>query len=144
MGKTLTILLGLLLASVTIAQSQAQDFGAVFQEAQIEEATLSPTNEKGISTLRFRFTNLAIGDLTIIGVKGAGHANSRIMAELEPQKFVKLDSLLIPEEESLDMINAGIFVQLINMKKLVKSGDRIELKLVLTNGELPFTAQIQP
>ncbi len=144
MGKTLIILLGLLLATVTTVHAQAQDFGAVFQEAQIEEVTLSPANEKGISTLRFRLTNLAVGDLTIIGVKGVNHTNSRIMAELEPQKFVKLDSLLIPEEESLDMINAGIFVQLLDMKKLVKSGDRIELKLVLTNGELPFTAQIMP
>lgn len=144
MGKTLTILLGLFLASITSAHAQAMDFGAVFQEAQIEEVTLSPANEKGISTLRFRFTNLAVSDLTIIGVVGANHSNSRIMAELEPQKFVKLDSLLIPEEESLDMINTGIFVQLIDMKKVGKPGDRVELKLVLTNGELPFTAQIMP
>ncbi|MBL4907880.1 MAG: hypothetical protein JKX94_10545 [Sneathiella sp.] len=144
MGKTLTFMLSLLFAALIIAPVNAQDFGRVFQEAQIENATLSPANEKGISTLRLRLTNLAIGNLIIIGVKGSSHTNSRIMAEFEPDKYVKLDSLSIEAEETLDMADAKIFVQLLDMNIPVKSGDRMELKLVLANGELPFTARIQP
>lgn len=144
MGKTLCLLLSLILASVIAMPVKAMDFGTVFQEAEIGQAILSPTNEKGVSILQLRLTNLALGNLTIIGVKSAHHDNSKIVAELEPEKFVTLETLSIPAEETLDMMEAGIFVHLLNMKAPVNADGMVELRLVLTQGELPFMAHIEP
>lgn len=142
MGKFLTLIFGLVLASLFTVPANAMDYGSVFQEAEIEKATVSPANPQGVSTLRLRFTNLALNNLTIIGVKSAHHSESEIMAELDPQKFVKLGSLSVPAEETLDMEEAGIFVYLKGMKAPVSPDGMIKLRLILTQGELPFEAHI--
>ncbi len=142
MGKTLYILVSLLISAVFTAPAWSMDYGAVYQSAEIVEATLSPPGEDGTSTLRFKVTNLTVRNLVILGVKSSGTSKSRIMVELEPEKFIALDSLSIESEEILDMNDAGIFVELGKLHVTPKLGDMVPLKLILMQGELPFTAHV--
>ena len=144
MGKFLTLFFGLFVSTFMSLPAKAMDYGTVFQEAEILEAIMSPANKDGISTLKLRFTNLALNNLTIVGVKSAHHSGSEIVAELDTEKFVTLDSLSVPAEETLDMEEAGISVHLLNMKTPYTHDGMIKLKLILTQGELPFKAHIRP
>jgi len=142
MGKSLRLLICLLTAISFATPVVATDFVAVYQDAEIEKATVSAEVNKGARTLQLTLTNTAVGSLTIIGVKGASHKNSKIVAQLGPAKYVELESLPILSEETLDMEDAGIFIQLHDMEAPLKSGTVIELDLILLNGEMPFRAHV--
>lgn len=142
MGKSLKILVSFLALLAFATPGLAKDFTAVYQDAEIENATVSSVTKKGVRTLQLKLTNTAVGNLTILGVKGASHKTSKIIAQLSAEKYVELDSLAILSEETLDMEGAGIFIQLHDIKAPIKSGSMIDLKLVLLNGEMPFQAHV--
>jgi len=142
MGKSLRFLISLL-AIITLATPVvAMDFSAVYQDAEIERAVVSAEVTKGVRTLQLTLTNTTVGNLTILGVKGPNHKKSKIIAQLGPAKYVALETLPILSEETLDMKDAGIFIQLQGMEAPLKKGSIIELDLILLNGKMPFRAHV--
>ncbi|MEH6405524.1 MAG: hypothetical protein V7750_19290 [Sneathiella sp.] len=142
MGKSLRLLISFLTVITLATPAFAKDFIAVYQDAEIAKAVVSAGANKNVGTLQLKLTNTAVGSLTIIGVKGASHKNSKIVAQLGPAKYVELESLPILSEETLDMEDAGIFIQLHDMEASLKNGSVIELDLILLNGEMPFRAHV--
>ncbi|GLQ07448.1 copper chaperone PCu(A)C [Sneathiella chinensis] len=142
MNRPVAYLAALFAAWLSLSTAMADDI-VVFQSAAIEDAYLTPAGTGGTSTLRMRITNEGFDNMTVLGVGGKSFQRSRIIAKLGDLEYAELDSISIPREESLDMTSMHLFVQLNNMDKPVKTGDVVNLTLVLPYGELPFQAHVR-
>ncbi|MEP3245260.1 MAG: hypothetical protein ABJN40_13950 [Sneathiella sp.] len=144
MGKFTLAFFGFIVSFAIATNVWSADFGAVYQDAKIENAVISHMKDETGSkaVLRFTLTNTAFDKLTITGVSSDRHGISHIMAEISPNKFVELDSLSILSEEHLNMADAKIYIELENLDLPGGTDRSIRLNLVLLNGEMPFRARL--
>ena len=121
--------------------AQADD-PTVFQSIEIEHAVLTPSKVGGTSTLRLFIRNESAGNLTIFGVESPSHRRSTILVKINDEGYSELASLPLAKEESLDMTSSHMIIQLAEIVRPLKMHEKIPLKLILSNGELPFTAHV--
>lgn len=121
----------------------ADDTNANFQSAEIEDAVLTLSGDGAYGDLRLRIVNNSSGKLTVLGVTGPGNGQSFIMARLDDVNYADLGSITLLSEESLDLTTSHMFIRLSNIAEPLKAGRTIELRLILSNGELPFSAHIK-
>jgi len=127
----------------SVSPAKSDDALSLFQAARIEKAVLSPIKADGTSILRFLITNESSENLTIIGVTSPIHQNSKIRVQLNEGNYSQLDSILLPREEDLDMTSSHIVIQLTDVVRPIKKNENIDFTLVLTSGEIPFTAHVE-
>ncbi len=121
----------------------ADDTAANFQSAEIEDAVLTLSDNGDYGDLRFRILNKGFDKITILGVAGIGNEQSTIMARLDDANYADLGSITLLSEENLDMTTSHMFIRLSNIRESLKAGQSIILRLILSNGELPFSAHIK-
>ena len=121
----------------------ADDTNAIFQSAEIENAVLTLSDHGNYGDLQFRILNKSFNKLTILGVTGIGNEQSAIMARLDDINYANLGSITLLSEENLDLTTSHMFIRLSNIEESLKAGQSIKLKLILSNGELPFSAHVK-
>ncbi len=136
------ILLLLILFLVHQAPAFADNTDAYFQPAEIHDAVLTISDQDTSGDLRFRIVNSSSEKLTIIGVSNSDNVQSKIMGRIGNKNYVELGSITLLREESIDLTTTHIFVRLSDFKELLTVGEIVDLKLVLSNGELPFSAHV--
>ena len=136
------ILLLLMLFLVHQAPAFADNTDAYFQPAEIHDAVVTISNQDTSGDLRFRIVNSSPGKLTILGVSNTDNVQSKIMGRIDAKNHTQLGSITLLREENIDLTTTHIFVRLSNFREPLKVGEIIELKLVLSNGELPFSAHV--
>ena len=124
------------------APAFADNTDAYFQPAEIHDAVLTISNQGTSGDLRFRIVNNSPGKLTILGVTNTDNAQSRIMGRVDDKNYAELGSITLLREEDLDLTTTHVFVRLSNFKEPLEVGKIIDLSLVLSNGELPFSAHV--
>lgn len=124
------------------APAFADNTDAYFQPAEIHDAVLTISNQGTSGDLRFRIVNSSPTKLTILGVTDADNAQSRIMGRIDDKNYAELGSITLLREEDLDLTTTHIFVRLSNFNEPLEVGEIIDLRLVLSNGELPFSAHV--
>lgn len=144
MRKICSTLIFFTFSLVFIQNSFADDTDAYFQSAEIDSAEITISSNETSGNLRFRIVNNSSGKLTILGVTGAGDIHSKIMARIDDINYAELGSIPLLSEESLDMTTTHMFIHLFNIEEPLKIGQKIDLKLLLASGELPFSAHIKP
>ena len=136
------IFLLLMLFLVHQAPAFADNTDAYFQRAEIHDAIVTISDQDTSGDLRFRIVNSSPGKLTILGVSNADNVQSKIMGRIDANNYTELGSITLLREENLDLTTTHIFVRLSNFREPLEIGEIIELKLVFSNGELPFSAQV--
>ncbi len=131
----------ILLFCLTAPNAFADD-PARFQSAEIIDANMTSAEKGGVSLLKIRVRNAGIDALTILGVKGEWHQQSRIVADLGEGGYTTLETLYLPREEDLNLASTHILIYLENLRRSVKVGEKLNLQLVLAQGELPFSAHV--
>lgn len=121
----------------------ADDTSANFQSAEIENAVLTLSDDGAYGDLRLRIVNNSSDKLTILGVMGAGNGQSFIMARLDDINYANLGSITLLSEESLDLTTSHMFIRLSDFEESLKVSQNIDLRLILSNGELPFSAHVK-
>ncbi|WP_340151727.1 hypothetical protein [uncultured Sneathiella sp.] len=121
----------------------ADDTSANFQSAEIENAVLTLSDDGAYGDLRLRIVNNCSDKLTILGVMGAGNGQSFIMARLDDINYANLGSITLLSEESLDLTTSHMFIRLSDFEEPLKVSQNIDLRLILSNGELPFSAHVK-
>lgn len=121
----------------------ADDTNANFQSAEIEDAVLTLSDDGAYGDLRLRIVNNSSGKLTILGVTGVGNGQSFIMARLDDINYANLGSITLLSEESPDLTTSHMFIRLSNFEGPLKVSQDIDLRLILSNGELPFSAHVK-
>lgn len=124
------------------APAFADNTDAYFQPAEIHDAVVTISNQDTSGDLRFRIVNSSSGKLTILGVSNVDNVQSKIMGRIDANNYTELGSITLLREENLDLTTTHIFIRLSNFREPLKVGEIIELKLVLSNGELPFSAHV--
>ena len=124
------------------APAFADNTDAYFQPAEIHDAVLTISNQGTSGDLRFRIVNNSPGKLTILDVTNTDNAQSRIMGRVDDKNYAELGSITLLREEDLDLTTTHVFVRLSNFKEPLEVGKIIDLSLVLSNGELPFSAHV--
>jgi copper(I)-binding protein len=127
---------------LTLTKYTLADDPAIYQSVEIKDAVLTPSKKGEMSTLRFYIRNEGIDPVSILGVKGPGHRYSKILAKVTDKNYVKLGSLPLAQEESLDLTSSHVLIQLTETTQSYKLNDTVPLTLVLINGELPFVAHV--
>ncbi len=135
------IILGILFLGLPEKSAFADD-PSLYQSAEIMDAVLTPAERGDTSLLKIRIRNERVDALTIMGVSGERHLQSIIIARLGERGYAALDSLYLPQEENLDIGSAHILIYLRKIIRPIHVGETIKLQLVLTRGELPFTAHV--
>lgn len=126
-----------------IKPALSKDDPSMFQAAEIREAYVTPSDVGGTSILRFHIRNNSPDTLVILGVEGLDHEHSKIIVQLGSEKYSELGSIPLLAEEHLDMTSSHMFVQLLNVGRPIKSNEKIKLRIILTKGQLPFTAHVR-
>ncbi len=139
----LNIFCTVLALGLSTGAAVSDDAPSVFQSARIERATLTPSDVGGVSILRLFITNESVNQLTIMSVKGPSHGQSKIMVQVNTATYAGLDSIPLINEEVLDMTSSHMIVELSDLKTAIRLDEKIHLKLILANGELPFTAHVR-
>ena len=142
MPKILITLLLLTLSMMLQTTAFADNTDAYFQPVEIHDAIVTISNQDTSGDLRFRIVNSSPGKLTILGVSNTDNVQSKIMGRIDAKNHTELGSITLLREENLDLTTTHIFVRLSNFKEPLEIGEIIELKLVLSNGELPFSAHV--
>lgn len=119
------------------------DDPSIFQSAQIEHAVLTPAGIGGVSTLRIFIRNMSSDYLTILGVRSPHNNRSQIMVSLGGGAYTELDALPLEREENLDLSSSHMIIHLLEITQPIEIDEKIELNLILANGELPFTAHVR-
>ncbi|CAH1387966.1 hypothetical protein [Candidatus Nitrotoga sp. M5] len=144
MFRIMFILVYLITALGSASMVLSDDLVADFQSAQITEAHLLLDEDANSGVLSFRITNNSSGNLTILGVTDTGHMQSKIIVRLDDTNYAELGSITLLREENLDLTTTHIFIQLSNITEPIKADQKIDLKLVFTNGEMPISAHVAP
>jgi len=142
MPRMFNFLLLLSLSMLLQTPAIADNTDAYFQPAEIHDAVLTISNQGTSGDLRFRIVNNSPGKLTILGVTNTDNAQSRIMGRVDDKNYAELGSITLLREEDLDLTTTHVFVRLSNFKEPLEVGKIIDLSLVLSNGELPFSAHV--
>ncbi|MDF2366057.1 hypothetical protein [Sneathiella sp.] len=142
MPKILITLLLLTLSMMLQTTAFADNTDAYFQPVEIHDAIVTISNQDTSGDLRFRIVNDSPGKLTIVGVTNTDNVQSKIMGRIDANNYTELGSITLLREENLDLTTTHIFIRLSNFREPLEIGQIIELKLVLSNGELPFSAHV--
>ena len=142
MKKLISLTLSFFLLTVSATGALADDTDALYQSAEIEEAFLILSDDKGTAVLRFKITNQTLSNLTILGVNGPGNVKSQILVKVDDTKYVELGSISIASEESLDLTSSHMSIRLLELPDSFQKTGKIDLNIILSEGKLPFTAHI--
>ena len=142
MGKLITLLLSFFLLSISAIGVLADDTNTLYQSAEIEEAFLNLSTDKGAAELHFKITNQSSGMLTIIGVTGLQQIQSRILARLDGERIAELKSISLEPEETLDLTTSHMSIRLSGLPDSFQNVEKVDLLIILSKGNLPFTAHI--
>lgn len=142
MKKLTSLILSFFLLTVSATGALADDTDTLYQSAEIERAFLVLSDDKGTAEIRFKITNQSSGRLTIIGVAGPHQIQSRILAQLDNQRFAELRSISLEPEETLDLTTSHMSIRLSGLPNSFQNPEKIDLRIILSEGELPFTAHI--
>lgn len=142
MSKLCSIIFLLMISMALQLPAFADNTDAYYQPAEIHDAVVKISSSGTSGDLRFRIVNSSLGKLTIIGVTNADDIQSKFMARIDDKNYVELGSITLLGEENLNLTTTHIFVRLSNFKEPLKVGETIDLRLALSNGELPFSAHV--
>lgn len=143
MPKTHIFLLLLMVSMMLQTPAIADNTDAYFQPVEIHDAVVTISDRVTSGDLRFRIVNSSPGKLTIVGVTNTDKVQSKIMGRIDNNNYAELGSITLLREENLDLTTTHIFVRLSNFKVPLKAGEIVDLRLVLSTGELPFSAHVK-
>lgn len=143
MPKTHIFLLLLMVSMMLQTPAIADNTDAYFQPVEIHDAVVTISDQVTSGYLRFRIVNSSPGKLTIVGVTNTDKVQSKIMGRIDNNNYAELGSITLLREENLDLTTTHIFVRLSNFKVPLKAGEIVDLRLVLSTGELPFSAHVK-
>jgi len=121
----------------------ADNTDAYFQPVEIHDAVVTIAEQDTSGDLRFRIVNSSPTKLTIVGVTNTDKVKSKIMGRIDEKNYAELGSITLLREENIDLTTTHIFVRLSSFKEPLKVGEIVDLRLVLSNGKVPFSAHVK-
>jgi len=141
MKNSLKPLLVLLLLSQFPTLAFADD-PTVYQSVEIEHAVIMPSESNDKSILKLFVRNVSSSNLTILGVSGPRKSEAEILARVENNKYSELGSITLKAGEGGDFTSSHMIFRLEESFNSLQVNKKLHLKLILSNGEIPFTAHI--
>ncbi|USG59553.1 hypothetical protein NBZ79_10165 [Sneathiella marina] len=142
MKNLISLYLSFFLLIVSTVGALANDTDNLYQSAEIEEASLTLSDDNETAVLRFKITNQTLSNLIILGVIGPYNVKSQILVKVDDTKYVELGSISIEPEESLDLTTSHMFIRLSDLPDGFQKTGKVELNIILSAGKLPFMAHI--
>ena len=116
-------------AAASTAETNAQTSQLTVTSAVARPSMEGSRNSAAYITLH----NNSAADITIIGASSMSAANTvelhTVTDDAGIKKMVKVDRLVVPAGGDLVMQQGGIHIMLINLKKLLKVGDKFDIEL---------------
>ncbi len=118
------------------------DDPSVYQTVEIEHAVIMPSKSSDKSLLKLFVRNVSSGNVTILGISSPSKAGATILVKVDENKYSELSSLTLTTEEGGDFTSSHMVFRLEDSFNSLKANKKLQLKLILSNGEIPFTAHI--
>ncbi len=107
-------------------------------------ATATPAAIGETSRLRFRLENFSSSDLTLIGVRSKTASSGAIAIADGSGGSADTETLMIKQEETIDLETSHIWLELRGAKSRLSAGDTIPFELLFRNGIVPGIADVHP
>lgn len=143
MIKSLSIIVFVILMSGISRQALSVNLADDYQSVLIENTHLIIEQGQNHGILEFRITNQSNSNLTILGVRGPNNEKSEILVKTGETEYADLDSITLAAEESIDLSTSHISMKLSGFVEQVRVDRKIDLILILSNGEIPFEAHVK-
>jgi len=108
----------------------------------VENAYIQTDHTKATSQLKLKVSNYSSDDLTLIDVKSVSFEHANLLLQMPGVGKVKVDSLTILQEETLELDTSHISIELQKITHAIKSGDKVEFELVFSEQTIQAFADV--
>lgn len=108
----------------------------------VEEATVTPASIGSTAVGRFRLENLSGRTLMLKGAKARWAKTARIVIRGASGRVERISALTIKENEILDLRSSHLWVEFIDVKRPLQTGETIDFELVFAAGVVPVSAHV--
>ena len=119
------IALLMLFSAPAVADEQAELMEAI----DIDRATASPALAGTCTEVHFEITNRSDQSVHLLGLESAFASSVRLVARVDTDRTVTMESTTIPAEETLDLTTSHLSFELCGLKKPLRLGDVLEVTL---------------
>ena len=110
----------------------------------VENAYIQTDHTKATSQLKLKVSNYSSDDLKLLDVQSAAFERTSLMLQMPGAGKVKVDSLTILQEETLELDTSHISIELKRLRHAIKPGDKIEFELVFSDQTIQALADVHP
>ena len=121
-----------------VADEETETYGGII----IENARVETDSKKPKAFLKMKISNLSQSGITLVGIRTENFNQAKILMEQPWKSSIRVDSLTILEEETLDLDTSHIRVELSGLNRAVKAGDIIQFELLFNNQVISAAADI--
>jgi len=126
------------LNSTASADEVTETYDGIIVEQAFVQTNLGIPN----SQLRLKISNLTSGDLTLTSISTEWFEEAKILVRMPGKGLIEVDTLSILQEETLELDTSHLVIELRNLKRAIKKGDKIEFELFFANQTVPVLADV--
>ncbi len=137
----------IILASIALifflnSTASADEATETYDGIIVEQAFVQTNQGIPNSQLRLKISNLTSSDLTLTAISTEWFEEVKIMVRMPGKGLVEANTLSILQEETLELDTSHLVIELSNLKRAIKNGDKIEFELFFANQTVPVFADI--
>ena len=141
---SLTFVALLLLSSLATAIARADEPDLYFSNVIVAEATATATPAGGYSELRFKLINDGTQSVHFLSIETDIAEDAKLIAHLGAEDWTMLESISVPSGEMLDLHSSHLYVLLGPLRRPLKEGEILDVRLKLVSTEIPTVFHVHP
>jgi len=133
-------LIAILFTNITI--TAADESSETLNGVIVEDAVLEPGKKGDTVRLRFKISNYTNRRLSLTGVQSPVARAAVLTMKLNDEGFKPVDQVHVLQEETLNLQSSHIRIQLLDLRKDIGPGAKVEFELIFNDIVTPAVADV--